>query len=162
MSCVLLFCGTLAAQKASTGLSEPLAPLKFLIGGTWVGEMQSPHGVVHVQRHLEPALNGAAIRFRTTFSGVDQYEGLFAYNASKRKVEFWYPSRLGDLTAGTVTLSGPGKLEFEFAATDAKGVTAEMRVHMTQTGENSYDATLESREGGSWKTQHTVHFKREK
>lgn len=161
-ACAVLFCGTLMAQQSSTVVSEPLAPMQFLIGGTWTANVQLPSGVVPIRRHLEPILQGRAIHFRTALSGVDKYEGNYAYNAAKKKIEFWYPSSAGDVTNGTVTSPGPGKLEFEFVVTDANGATTENRLHITQTGPDEYDSTLESEQGGTWKTVHTLHFKREK
>ena len=93
---------------------------------------------VTIEHHMRRVLSGKALSFTTTFNGVENYQGLFAYDAARKLVAFWYPSADGDLTSGTVSQQKDYTL-LDFTVVNGDGTTAPYQVHIAPTGANDYD-----------------------
>lgn len=132
-----------AALGQSPAAVDPLAPVAWLAGGTWKAEAPNPAGGANtkIEQRMERELNGKAIRFATTFNGVTQYEGFFAWDAAKQQITFAYPSADGDLTNGVATATPDGIL-LDFTIDDAAAKTAHYQVRIKKSTADDYTWTL--------------------
>ena len=148
------------ADAAPAASSDPLAPIAWMVG-TWKAEVRSPDGqkTIPVDLQINSVLGGKAIGFTTSFSGVQQYQGLFAYDAAKKAITFWYPSADGELTVGTVTPQADYLL-LDFEVTDSAGATTRFQSHMKRAGQDDYDWTLYSLSGSAPRELFAVHYHR--
>src|SRR5262249_894241 len=87
------------SQPAAKGAASPLAPVAWLVGGTWTSEVKSPQdgSVTHVESHIKWAPNHQAIQFVTDFNGKAHYNGFYAYDPVKKTINFYYTSEEGQL-----------------------------------------------------------------
>jgi hypothetical protein len=80
----VLLGNALAQSQAATAKSaeSPLAPVAWLVGGTWVTDVKDPGdgSVTHVENQITWAPNHQAIDFVTNFDGKPHYNGFYAYN----------------------------------------------------------------------------------
>jgi hypothetical protein len=86
---------SLGAQTiAPSAAPDPLAPIAWLAGGVWRGVVQGADGkTTKIETHVEPMLNGKALSFSSSFNGVMQYQGFFAYDAAKKSYFIFVPER---------------------------------------------------------------------
>jgi len=85
----------------TSAAADPLAPIAWLAGGVWHGEVQGPDGkTTKIETRVARELNGKALSFNSSFNGVMQYEGFFAYDAAKKAIVFTYPSAAAMTTLG--------------------------------------------------------------
>ena len=149
-----------SAQAASSATADPLAPISWMVG-SWKAQVTTPDGAktVPVDLHIESVLGGKALGFTTAFRGVPTYQGLFAYDAAKKAIAFWYPSADGELTVGTVTPQDDYLL-LDFQVTDSNGGATHFQSRMKRVGENDYDWTLYSMAGTEPKQIFAVHYRR--
>jgi hypothetical protein len=149
-----------SAQAATTATADPLAPISWMVG-TWKAQVKSPDGAktVPVDLHIESVLGGKALGFTTSFNGAPTYQGLFAYDAAKKAIVFWYPSADGELTVGTVTPKDDYLL-LDFQVTDSNGAATHFQSHMKRAGPDDYDWTLYSMAGPEPKQIFAVHYHR--
>lgn len=158
--CLVAPACTSAQGAAPTTSSDPLAPIAWMVG-TWKAEVTTPGGqkTVPVDLHIESVLGGKALGFTTSFSGHQTYQGLFAYDAAKKAIAFWYPSADGELTVGTVTPKDDFLL-LDFEVTDSAGATTHFQSHMKRAGQDDYYWTLYSMAGTEPKQIFAVHYHR--
>ncbi|HEY4379918.1 MAG TPA: hypothetical protein VGN01_06195 [Acidobacteriaceae bacterium] len=157
---LLLFSVSLAAQSAPA--ADPLAPIAWMAGGTWHGEVNGPSGkLTKIDTRVEPEFGGKAFNFTTRFDGVLQYHGFFAYDAAKKAVIFSYPSGDGGLASGSVTQAGDSQV-WDFTMTEATGSVGHFQVHTHQTGADDYTWALFASQGDSWTKLLEVHYHRTK
>ena len=150
-----------SAQAAASVPADPLSPISWMVG-TWKAQVTSPGGgakTVPVDLHIESVLGGKALGFTTSFSGVPTYQGLFAYDAAKKVIAFWYPSADGELTVGTVTPKDDYLL-LDFQVTDSNGGATHFQSRMKRAGQDDYDWTLYSMAGTEPKKIFAVHYHR--
>ena len=128
--CFITLAGNLAAQAPAKTADSPLAPVAWLVGGTWVSDVKDPSdgSVTHVENHIDWAPNHQAIQFVTEFNGKPHYNGFYAYDPAKQTVDFFYTSEFGQLTIGTATPDADGKtLHQEFDIMNPNGKTGHMK-----------------------------------
>jgi hypothetical protein len=163
LAVVLLFAvSTSIAMGQGSTAADPLAPVAWLVGGTWKAEIARPGGggKTKVEQQMERALGGKAIRFATRFDGVTQYEGFFAYDAVLKQIIFGYPCASGDVTRGVAT-EEQGGLLMDFTISNADGTSAHYQVHMKKSSADDYTWSLFASSGGSWSPMFEVKYHRE-
>jgi len=164
VSFVILAGNALAQPSAPPKATDsPLAPVAWLVGGTWVSDVKDPHdgSVTHVENHITWAPNHQAIQFVTDFNGKPHYNGFYAYDPAKKSINFYYTSESGQLTIGTSTPDADGKtLRQEFDVTQPSGVTNRIRSTVARDGNNAYVFTVFEPENGEWKQLLQIIYKR--
>ena len=149
----------LRAQVTSAA-ADPLAPIAWLAGGVWHGEVQGPDGkTTKIETRVARVLNGKALSFNSSFNGVMQYEGFFAYDAAKKAIVFTYPSADGGLAKGVVT-SKDGSLLWDFDMTEANGSVNHFQVHTVQDGSDDYTWALFALRKDDWVKLFEIHYHR--
>ena len=141
----------------------PLAPVAWLVGGTWSSDVKDPAdgSVTHVENRISWAPNHAAIQFLTNFNGKPHYNGLYAYDAQKGAIRFYYTSDNGQLSIGTATPDLDGKtLRQEFDTTQPNGTISHIRSTIVRDGNNAYLFTVFLEENGVWKQLFQITYKR--
>jgi hypothetical protein len=90
---------SLGAQTASPSAApDSPAPIAWLAGGGWREVVRGADGkTTKIETHIERMLNGKALSSSSSFDGVMQDQGFFAYDAAKKAVLFSYPSADGGL-----------------------------------------------------------------
>jgi hypothetical protein len=160
-----LAAGLLFAMSAmvAMGQADPLAPVSWLAGGTWKAEVPSPNGGANtkIEQKMERVLGGKAIRFATTFNGVEQYEGFFAWDAAKKQIVFAYPSAAGDVTTGVATEAPAGGAVMDFTIDNADGTAAKYEVRIKRAGPDDYTWSLFASSGATWTPMFEVKYHRE-
>jgi hypothetical protein len=131
--------------SAAAALSEPLAPLQFLVGQCWQAPVAEGR---QVDRHcFEPIYGGKHLRDRhvvTDAAGKVTYEGetIYAFNGKAKRIEFAYFSSDGGVSYGSVAAKDGGQLldfgDEIFAGPDGK----ELRIstEWRRVGEDAYEA----------------------
>jgi hypothetical protein len=160
----LLFAmSAMAAIGQANPAADPLAPVAWLAGGTWKAEVPSPNGGANtkIEQRVERVLGGKAIRFATTFNGVEQYEGFFAWDAAKKQIVFSYPSAAGDVTTGVATEAPAGGVVMDFSIDTADGTAAKYEVRIRKVGPDDYTWSLFASSGATWAPMFEVKYHRE-
>lgn len=159
---LLLALTTTVAVGQGTTVPDALAPLAWLVGGTWKATVPSRSGGADtkIEQRMERTLGGKAIRFVTKFDGVEQYEGFFVYDAVMKQIIFGYPSASGDVTRG-VASEEQGGLLMDFVISNADGTPAHYQVHIKKSGADDYTWSLFANSGGSWSPMFEVKYHRE-
>lgn len=161
---VLLFgLGALAQQKSEAAKPSPLAPVAWLVGGTWVSDVKDPDNgsVTHVENRIDWAANHQAIEFLTKFNGQPHYNGFYAYNAATKTIGFYYTSAEGALTIGTAVPDPDGKtLRQDFDLTNANGKVTHIRSTIVRDGDNAYWFTVFLQKNGEWSPEFKIRYER--
>jgi hypothetical protein len=154
----LVATGSIAQAPAAT--PDPLAPILWMTG-TWRAQVTPPGGdkPIVIEQQLTRVLQGNALNFATSFSGVQRYQGLFAYDAHKKAIVFWYPSAGAEITEGTVTQQ-EGYLLADFQVTDEAGTVTPFQVRIVQLGAEDYSWTIFNKGSADWKPMFTLHYHR--
>jgi hypothetical protein len=152
----------LAQAVPATPAADPLAPIAWMAGGTWHGEVNSPTGkLTKIDTRIERELNGKAFNFITKFDSVTQYQGFFAFDAAKKSIVFSYPSADGSITAGTVEQKS-NSLIWDFLMTEASGTIDHFQVHLHQDGADDYTWALFAPQADSWSKLFEIQYHRTK
>jgi len=148
---------SLGAQTATPPVaSDSLAPIAWLAGGVVRG---ADGKTTKIETHIERMLNGKALSFSSSFDGVMQYQGFFAYDAAKKAVLFSYPSADGGLANGTVE-SRDGLLLWDFQMTESNGSVGHYQVHTVQSGADDYTWSLFASQKDAWVKLFDIHYHR--
>ncbi len=136
-------CNAFAQSQAAPAKSadSPLAPVAWLVGGTWVSDVKDPDdgSVTHVENHITWAPNHQAINFVTDFDGKPHYSGFYAYDPAKKAISFFYTSESGQLTIGTSTPDPDGKtVHQEFDVMQPDGKTQHIKSTLGRDGNDAY------------------------
>jgi hypothetical protein len=132
---------SLGAQTiARPAAPDPLGPIAWMAGGVW-------RGVVGKTTKI------------SSFNGVMQYQGFFAYDAAKKAILFSYPSADGGLANGTVE-SRDGSLLWDFQMTESNGSVDHYQVHTVQNGAEDYTLSLFASQKDAWVKLFEIHYHR--
>jgi hypothetical protein len=150
-----------AAQTAVTPISsDPMAPVAWMAGGVWRGEVKGPDGkTTRIETRIERDLNGKAFSFSSSFDGVTQYRGFYAYDAAKKAIVFSYPSADGGLANGTVEPKD-GSLLWDFSMAESNGSVNHFQVHTHQDGADDYTWALFASRKDAWVKLFEIHYHR--
>ncbi len=149
------------ATPAAT--AEPLAPVSWLVGGTWVSDIKDPSDgtVTHVENRIRWAPNYQAIEFNTDFNGKPHYYGFYAYNPVAKTISFYYTNSNGEMTIGTATPDPDGKtLLHEFDILHVNGKTGHIRSTVVRDGNDAYWFTVFTQKDGAWTQEFKIHYER--
>ncbi len=160
--------GSLAVAQskppAALNADETLAPVAWLVGGTWVSDVKDPSDgtTTHVENRIRWASNHQAIEFNASFDGKPHYYGFFAYNPAAKSVGFYYTNSDGELTIGTATADADGKTvtqDFDLLHTDGK--TGHLRSTLVRDGKDAYWFTVLVQKNGEWAQVFRIRYERE-
>jgi hypothetical protein len=154
-----------AQAKPSTPAptAEPLAPVAWMVGGTWVTDVKNPSDgtLTHVESHIRWAPNHQAIDFNTDFNGKPHYNGFYAYNPVTKAISFYYTTSHGELTIGTATPDPDGKtLNHEFDVLHADGKTEHVRSTVMRDGNDAYWFSVFLQKDGEWAQVFKIRYER--
>lgn len=165
LSLVVFAASGLAQSKPATPApsTEPLAPVAWLVGGTWVSDVKDPSDgtVTHVENRIRWAPNHAAIEFNTDFNGKPHYYGFYAYNPVAKAISFYYTNSEGELTIGTATLDSDSKTlhqDFDLMHTDGK--TRHIRSTLSRDGNDAYWFSVFLQKDGEWAQVFKIRYER--
>ena len=152
---VIFAASAFAQSKPATpaATAEPLVPVAWLVGGTWVSDIKDPSDgtVTHVENRIRWAANHQAIEFNTDFNGKPHYYGFYAYNPVAKTISFYYTNSEGELTVGTATPDPDGKtLQHEFDIIHPDGKTGHIRSTVVRDGNDAYWFTVFMQKDGEW------------
>jgi len=153
----LLLAATFAADAAPA--ANPLAPLDFLVGHCWAGEMSGGSVDTHC---FEPMFGGKFVRDRHNVKGPKgDYAGesIYAWDPGQKRIVYWYWGAGGEIDQGVVLPRANG---FDFPERHLTSPPdLSMRTRWQRNGEDAYDATNEQKKGdGAWKLEWQVHYVR--
>jgi Protein of unknown function (DUF1579) len=169
LACFLLsvFAFNSAAQSQpapAKSADSPLAPVEWLVGGTWVSDVKDPQdgSVTHVENHITWAPNHQAIQFVTDFNSKPHYNGFYAYNAAAKTIGFYYTSESGQLTIGSSTPDPDGRtLHQEFDVMQPDGKTQHIRSTLERDGGDAYwFAVFMQDKAGEWAQVFKIRYER--
>jgi len=159
--------GNSVAQSQPTpakSADSPLAPVAWLVGGTWVSDVKDPDdgSVTHVENHITWAPNHQAINFVTDFNGKPHYSGFYAYDPAKKAISFFYTSESGQLTIGTSTPDPDGKtVHQEFDVMQPDGKTQHIKSTLGRDGSDAYDfSVFMQNKAGEWAQVFKIRYER--
>ena len=168
-SCVILsvLMGNAFAQSQAAApkvVESPLAPVAWLVGGTWTSDVKDPQdgSITHVENHITWAPNHQAIDFVTNFDGKPHYNGFYAYNPAAKTIGFYYTSSEGQLTIGTSTPDADGKtVEQNFDVMQPDGKTQHIRSTLVRDGNDAYDfSVFMQNKAGEWAQLFKIRYER--
>ncbi|MGI8770392.1 MAG: DUF1579 family protein [Acidobacteriaceae bacterium] len=140
---------------------ELLAPVSWLVGGTWVTDVTDHDSTTHVENRIRWAPNHQAIEFNTDFNGKPHYNGFYAYDPVKKSIGFYYTSAEGELTIGTAAPDADGKtLHQDFDIMKPQGATAHLRSTIVRDGKNAYVFTVFLQKNGDWTPAFKIRYER--
>lgn len=160
MLATLAFVENLSAQTPSA--ANPLEPLAWLVGGTWVNERTKPDGSsLTIESKYEWTARQKAIKFSTVHNDNGQpslqVDGTY----------FWHPGRKQILmlqTGWSVTESvvelKDGMFLHDNTLSRANGTTDRQRAEFTRDGEDTYLLKASVLNGDVWKEVVTFTYKR--
>ena len=143
----------------------PLNQIAWLTGGTWVAELKDDQGVpLRIENRMRWSDNGQLIKFVTTFISHNKaevhYEGIYAWDASRKQISFWYTDREGNLTQGTAAMAGE-TLTQDFAITHLNGNSDKLRSLIVRDAPDSYAWSVMGQKDGSWNEIFHLRYTRE-
>jgi hypothetical protein len=149
--------GLAQSRPATSGNTDsPLAPVAWLVGGTWVSDVKDPSdgSVTHVENRIRWAPNHQGIEFTTDFDGKP-------YNPVAKTIGFYYTNSGGELTIGTATPDPDGKtLRQDFDIMHTNGKTGHIRSTLERDGDNAYWFTVFMQKDGDWAQVFKIRYER--
>jgi hypothetical protein len=150
----------LIAGRAGTEAPEAgnFQPMAFLVGSCWKGTF--PDGKSTDEHCYEWVWGGKFVRDRHVVkSARPDYEGetLFAWDAPRKQIVFWYFSNQGFYTTGALE---PRNGELVIPETVVGEKTQERKTVIRPNGADSYTVRSEMKEASGWKEQWTMELKR--
>ncbi len=161
-----MFAGQGLAQSkpaAMPNADETLAPVAWLVGGTWVVDVKdaSDGSATHIENRIRWAPNHQAIEFNADFNGKPHYNGFYAYNPATKTIGFYYTSSEGELTIGTATPDPDGKtVHQEFDLMHADGRTGHIRSTLVRDGSDAYWFSVFLQKDGEWTQVFKIRYER--
>jgi hypothetical protein len=133
---------------------DPLAALGWLVGGTWVAEIQNSGGQpMRVESRFEWAEHGRALKYVIHFKAGDrvtpQYEGVYFWHPGKKQITMIQTDRNGNLTESVATMDGT-TLKQENVATQSDGTSRPQRISVARRGDDAFDFKALVQRDGEW------------
>ena len=161
----LLAAGPCRANEPDAPAASPFAPIEFLVGGVWQGDLPpSPDGqAVRLESRYSWAENHQAIRFDSTWIVAGKRHpyasGLYAWDPAKKQLAVWYTDAAGSLGAGAVIPTGQSVQE-DLTVTDGSGLAEAVRARFTPAGADGCQEDLFTLKAGQWEKLVTVLYHR--
>lgn len=145
--------------------TDPLAEIKFLVGGVWSGDLPATADGTHIGIELKAdwTPNRQAIRFDSTFVNngkrTPYTSGCYFWNAAKGRTVFAYADGEGNLIEGEVFLEN-GALRHEFTITTRQGKVEKARALITPHLPDGYTNDIFVEKEGAWTKMASVNYRR--
>ena len=159
--------GSLAAAGAETNAMpvSPFAPIEFLVGGIWHGEL--PSGTNEMKRAIESKFewtgNHQGIRFESAWVTGDKRSpycsGMYLWNPEKQQIEIVYTDSKGALIEGFVEQVGP-VCQHNLKVVDKTGKAEQLQARMTRPDAKSYLNEVYMMEDGHWQKLVSVRYEK--
>lgn len=150
------------APVNSADTVSPYAPLAFLAGHCWQGEM--PGGRKDVDTHCFSFVYGDKfVRDVHTVHGDGHKdylgETLYFWDSTAKALRYLYIESDGGASTGGVE-THEGKLVFPETTLGENGQKQIYRSHWKRIGSDAYDAVMEFKKDDAWSTAWTVHMRK--
>jgi hypothetical protein len=141
---------------------SPYAPLTFLVGHCWQGEL--PGAKKNVDTHCFSWVYGEQfVRDVHTVHGEGRKdyvgETTYFWDATTKTLRYLYIENDGGASLGSVQPID-GKLVFPETTHSDNGKTQTYRSHWQGSGADAYDAVMEFKKDDAWTTAWTVHMRK--
>ncbi|MDQ6913262.1 MAG: hypothetical protein M3128_10355 [Verrucomicrobiota bacterium] len=152
-----------SAPSATT--TSPFAPVAFLVGGLWRGDLPpTPDGKkMSIELRCDWAANHQGIRFDGAFvvdgKRAPYTSGIYNWNAAKKQLVFTYSDAEGNLIEGAVTIEN-GALVHNFTSTDSHGKIEKARAIITSRGADAYTNDIFVEKDGGLQKMVSVKYER--
>lgn len=149
---VIAACTLSWAANCADAPPDHLAPLAFLTGHCWAGQLAGQAG--RDEHCFSKTAGGAFVRDRHVVKGTGpDYIGetLYAWDEPAQKLAFTYWSEAGDYLSGSVQADG-SRLVFPWKIATPQGVF-DMQSIWTRQGDDRYLAEQQAWVKGVWKPQ---------
>jgi len=152
---------TAAASASGTEAPSPYAPLRFLVGHCWKGELPGGRGTdTHCFSHIYGE-NFVRDRHTVRAEAHPDYlgESIYYWDGVSRKLKYLYLESDGGSSEGALE-SGGDALVFPPTEHQQDGKAQTYRSRWKKSGENSYEVLTEFRKGDGWTLGWKVHMER--
>ena len=164
LSLVLMLAGAIPS-RAEEPAANPLDQLAWMLGGKWEADGdKGPNGKpFHVEWSCRWGANHRTIEFTTWFlidgKLAPVYNGIYAWDPSKKKLVFVYTDNEGALTQGEAATSG-NRLELDFHIAQVDGTVHPFRSTIVRQGPDNYDWEVLNQKDGAWTKMFGLQYKR--
>ena len=152
-----------SAQCAAADAPSPYAPLAFLAGHCWQGEL--PGGKKDIDTHCFSWVYGGDKFVRDVHTvrgeGHKEYvgESIYYWDGVAKKLRYLYFENAGGSSTGAVE-AAENALVFPPTTYQENGKTQTYRSRWTRSGADAYDVVTEFKKEDAWTTAWTVHMSR--
>ena len=144
---------------------SPFAPIEFLVGGTWHGDLPSapnePKG--GIESKFEWAGNHQGIRFESAWVIGDKRRpycsGIYVWNPGKQQLEIVYTDSKGALIEGSVKLAD-SVIQHDLKIVDKTGKEDLIQARMTHPDAMTYVNEIYMMEDGKWQKLVSVRYEK--
>jgi hypothetical protein len=156
-----------AAETAGTNAApaSPFAPIEFLVGGTWHGDLPSGPNEpkAAIESKYEWTGNHQGIRFESAWVISDKRHpycsGIYLWNPGKHRLEIFYSDSKGNLVEGPVELVDSIILH-DLKLLDKTGKEDLIQAKMTHPDAGTYVNEVFMMQDGKWQHLISVHYKK--
>jgi hypothetical protein len=131
-----------------------LAPVAWLVGGTWVGEAKAPDGSIstveltYAWADHRKAMKYSIVR-RVGNRLVPALDGICAWHPGKKQIVLWEVDNDGNVTESILVPHGT-RVSFDEMLYAAAGTTQPVRAEIARQGENDFLFKAAIPKGGEW------------
>ncbi|HET7452937.1 MAG TPA: hypothetical protein VFL12_09360 [Thermoanaerobaculia bacterium] len=141
---------------------RPVAPLAWLVGGTWTADCTKlGGGMKAIETRYRWSDNDAYVRFTTHFISdkgtLKNYDGNFFWDPADAALHVWYTDARNEITQGAVAVQGD-TMEIAFRAHDFAGKLADMKVAVVRSTNDRYTWSLSEKNGDAWKPLFSLEY----
>ena len=152
------------AGRPALGAENPLEPLAWLVGGTWVSELKPPKGEpLTVRMTVEWTAQRQAIRYAIVFKTKDaeltQYEGPYYWHPGAKEIRLLQIDRGGQVTEAALTVAGD-KWTQKNTLTRTDGTRVEQRAELVREGPDAFRFRAFVPKGEDWVVGLDITYKR--
>jgi hypothetical protein len=153
--CVGVGWGWGQASEKKPDAAKPIAPLSWLVGGTWTADASKmAPGMRQIETRYRWSDNGAYIQFNTHFVSDEgtakAYDGHFFWNPEEKSLAMWYMDPKNGITQGPVEVNGE-VTKITFYGPDFEGKLADLQVIVTRKTNDDYHWAVSEKNGANWK-----------
>lgn len=156
----------ICSVRSSHAADSPLQPLSWLVGGTWVAELNPPKGdPITVRMKVDWSAHKQAIKYAIVFKTGDneftQYEGTYFWHPGSKEIRFLQVDRSGQVTEGVTTIAD-GKWTAKNVLTRLDGTKQEQRTELKRDGDDTFHFKALIPKGDDWVEGLNITYKRVK
>ncbi|HJZ90849.1 MAG TPA: hypothetical protein VKE40_08235 [Gemmataceae bacterium] len=159
----LAFLTALLAPTPSRAANNPLEPLAWLVGGTWVAELPAKGDPLSVHLTVQWSAHKQylkyAIVFKTKDADVPQYEGVYFWHPAAKEIRLLQIDRAGQVTESVLTVAD-GKFTQKNTLTRKDGTKQEQRTELTRDGDDAFRFRALVPKGDDWVEGLNLTYKR--